>query len=376
MYQVFISFKNLDSEKNATADSKLAESLFQCLTNKGIKTFYSNYTLETMGISQYKNAIDDALDQCCILIVVGTSIENIESKWVRYEWDSFYNDILSGLKPKGHVFSYVDGINTNSLPRTLRQQQSFNTKSHTSEDVCSYIINCLSNNNCSKDNLPLYDDHKSFETIIDCEEKYYTCSLNDLYKYDLSLEQVKSEIKEHISSSTHNCASSNIDKNFELMMYNKETSRIIIDSFNNIVGYWCLIALNKDTYDLAIKGKLDEELILLENTEQIDFSGIYYGYFLLFGTVQKYRTSKTIRLVYESFAQQLTLLAKTGIFFREFCTVSETFSADSVNKKMGFSYLCPHSNGGKVFKLDLTNITDNSFWNKYGTLIELYKHFV
>ena len=40
-YQVFISFKNSD-ENGYTEDRKIAEDLYQYLTAKGIKTFYSN----------------------------------------------------------------------------------------------------------------------------------------------------------------------------------------------------------------------------------------------------------------------------------------------------------------------------------------------
>ena len=40
-YQVFISFKNSD-ENGYTEDRQLADALYQYLTAKGIKTFYSN----------------------------------------------------------------------------------------------------------------------------------------------------------------------------------------------------------------------------------------------------------------------------------------------------------------------------------------------
>ena len=46
----------------------------------------------------------------------------MESSWVRYEWDGFFNDVLSGQK-EGHLFSYIDDMSPSDLPRTLRQLQ-------------------------------------------------------------------------------------------------------------------------------------------------------------------------------------------------------------------------------------------------------------
>ena len=72
--------------------------------------FLSNVSLERLGISEYKKAIDDALDVAQVLVAVGTSRDNLVWRWVRYEWDSFFNDILSGVQPSGRIFSYVNEL--------------------------------------------------------------------------------------------------------------------------------------------------------------------------------------------------------------------------------------------------------------------------
>jgi len=51
-----------------------------------------------------------------MLVAVGTSTENLNSEWVRYEWDGFYNDILSKKKPGGKVFAYISGLRPAELP--------------------------------------------------------------------------------------------------------------------------------------------------------------------------------------------------------------------------------------------------------------------
>ena len=49
--------------------------------------------------------------------------EYLESSWVRYERDSFFNDILSGVKRRA-LLSYLDGVDVKTLPRTLRQTEA------------------------------------------------------------------------------------------------------------------------------------------------------------------------------------------------------------------------------------------------------------
>lgn len=104
----------------------------------------SNVSLESLGISEYKKAIDDALDVAKILVAVGTSRENLEWRWVRYEWDSFFNDILSGVKPTGRVFAYVEGVRILDLPRSLRQAQTFIHEDDSLETLSNFITNALS----------------------------------------------------------------------------------------------------------------------------------------------------------------------------------------------------------------------------------------
>jgi hypothetical protein len=121
---IFISFKHLDSKGNKTRDSLIAEELFHYLRRSGLKVFFSNLSLETLGRSQFRQMIDNALDHSKILIVVGTTKGNIESKWVRYEWESFDTDILSGVNETGEIFSYLSNITPRELPRPMRNRQS------------------------------------------------------------------------------------------------------------------------------------------------------------------------------------------------------------------------------------------------------------
>jgi hypothetical protein len=77
-------------------------------------------------------------------VAVGTSIDNLTSEWVRYEWDSFYNDILSRRKPRGRVFSYISSnVDINFLPRTLRENQTIVHQPGALSVLSNFIVNAL-----------------------------------------------------------------------------------------------------------------------------------------------------------------------------------------------------------------------------------------
>jgi hypothetical protein len=142
-YEVFISFKNLSPDGTPTRDSVIARQVYDFLEGKGLSVFLSNVSLERLGISEYKKAIDDALDVARVLVAVGTSREHLEWRWVRYEWDSFFNDILSGFKPSARVFVYIEGVRMLELPRSLRQAQTFVNEAGAMEALFNFISNAL-----------------------------------------------------------------------------------------------------------------------------------------------------------------------------------------------------------------------------------------
>jgi hypothetical protein len=142
-YDVFISFKNLDENGKPTQDSVLAKEVYEYLASRGLRVFFSNASLEKLGVSSYKKAIDDALDESRILVAVGTSRESLDSQWVRYEWDSFFSDILSNVKPDGRVFTYAEAIDIRSLPRALRQSQTFQRSQDSLERLYNFISSAL-----------------------------------------------------------------------------------------------------------------------------------------------------------------------------------------------------------------------------------------
>src|SRR3972149_247604 len=146
-WEIFISAKKLDDNGNLTRDNMIADELYDFMQDKGFSVFLSNRSLEKLGVSDYKKSIDDALDKSSCLVAVGTSAKNLHRSWVRYEWDSFLNDVLSGVKPKGKIFVYVEDVPINELPRPLRQSQVFiHNNIGEMERLYNFINNSLSAN--------------------------------------------------------------------------------------------------------------------------------------------------------------------------------------------------------------------------------------
>ncbi len=87
-YDVFISFKHTDNGV-VTSDSHVAEQLFYALKDAGFRVFFSEAELSSTGESEYMAAIDTALQEARILIIVASEARFIQSGWVAQEWLSF-----------------------------------------------------------------------------------------------------------------------------------------------------------------------------------------------------------------------------------------------------------------------------------------------
>jgi hypothetical protein len=113
-YQVFISYKS--------EDAQIAQWVYEHLKND-YSVFCSVRSLARLGESDYASAIDAALESASCLILIGTRPENFDSAWVGYEWKSFLNEIRSGRKPQGHLFTFAGGVTVDQLPYALRSMQ-------------------------------------------------------------------------------------------------------------------------------------------------------------------------------------------------------------------------------------------------------------
>jgi hypothetical protein len=113
--EVFITFNS--------ADMLEARGLYDYLTARGHKVFFSAVSLAMLGEYDYCAAIDKALNKATCLIVFGTRPEHLDSGWVGYEWRSFLAEIHSARKPQGKIFTMVSEMKIEDLPYGLRNVQ-------------------------------------------------------------------------------------------------------------------------------------------------------------------------------------------------------------------------------------------------------------
>lgn len=141
--EVFISFKNSDAFGQPTQDRNVAGALYEELSARGIPTFQSNYSLLALGESAYKKSIDSALDATKVLVVVASSLEYLNSEWVKYEWEGFHHDILSGTNPGAQIIPYFGAFSHEETPRSLRNFETFHIGTNQVSEVADFVQSVL-----------------------------------------------------------------------------------------------------------------------------------------------------------------------------------------------------------------------------------------
>ncbi len=122
-YDVFICYKETDAQGNRTKDSMLAQDIYYQLTEQGRRVFFARITLEDVAGAQYEPYIFAALNSAKVMIVVGTTAENLSAVWVKNEWSRFLS-----LMKKDHgklLLPCYRDMDPYDLPEQLSVLQSY-----------------------------------------------------------------------------------------------------------------------------------------------------------------------------------------------------------------------------------------------------------
>lgn len=122
-YDVFICYKESDTNGDRTKDSLLAQDIYYQLTEQGRKVFFARITLEDVAGTQYEPYIFAALNSAKVMIVVGTKAEYLNAVWVKNEWSRF----LAMMKKDRHKLllpCYRD-MDPYDMPEALSVLQSY-----------------------------------------------------------------------------------------------------------------------------------------------------------------------------------------------------------------------------------------------------------
>lgn len=405
-YDVFISYKNT-VDGVPTEDSVMARELYEALDEAGIRTFFAGKSLVELGTSRYKRKIDDALDECSILIVVGTSKENMNSEWVEYEWDGFQDDILSGDR-EGEIFSYIKNMKRQELPRGLRKHQFFQREKDTLESIVEYVKNAMAR--LKKDEVAAQE--KSIATIPEKAADTGTSKLlqfaNKISVGKGSGEYVNPYISEDMTEliakkfdtleeyDAETCMMCGLEpvvyevflaqkiarindpescvKAFDILDETMNSWHVFLNEEHQVVAYWIFIALEEEAYERIKTGQVDEKDISLEDVQFIDMPGRYKGYLLLAGTIKELRTPRVVKALYSSWIRYVQTLAEEGIFFDEIATMVASAAGNSSLKNIGMKKYAQYVSGGNMYKYDMKKIQEISYLKKeFPQLVELYR---
>jgi hypothetical protein len=154
IFTVFLSRKS--------SDAKMAKTIYDYLSEHKISVFDSDISLDVLGKSEYQSTIDTVLEKAEHLIVIGSSIENITSSWVRTEWETFENEKRSGRK-KGNILVIISKkIKIENLPLALRQKQVLIFEEKNYDRLLPYLGGLIPNPDIQPTKLSFYSKYKHF----------------------------------------------------------------------------------------------------------------------------------------------------------------------------------------------------------------------
>ena len=88
-YDIFICYKETAEDGDRTLDSVLAQDVYDALTDKGYRVFFSRITLEDKLGMEYEPYIFAALNSAKIMLAFGTDYEYFNAVWVKNEWSRY-----------------------------------------------------------------------------------------------------------------------------------------------------------------------------------------------------------------------------------------------------------------------------------------------
>ena len=121
-YDIFICYKETDETGQRTLDSVLAQDLYDALTEKGYRVFFSRITLEDKLGQEYEPYIFAALNSARVMLAVGTDYEYYNAPWVKNEWSRYLQLIAAGQK-KSLIPCYKN-IDAYDMPKEFAKLQA------------------------------------------------------------------------------------------------------------------------------------------------------------------------------------------------------------------------------------------------------------
>jgi len=121
-YDIFICYKETAEDGQRTLDSVIAQDVYDALTEKGYRVFFSRISLEDKLGTEYEPYIFAALNSAKVMLAFGTAYEYFNAVWVKNEWSRFLALIASGQKKT--LIPCYKGIDAYDMPKEFARLQA------------------------------------------------------------------------------------------------------------------------------------------------------------------------------------------------------------------------------------------------------------
>ena len=121
-YDIFICYTETAEDGQRTVDSVIAQDVYDALTEKGYRVFFSRISLEDKLGTEYEPYIFAALHSAKIMLAFGTDYEYYNAVWVKNEW-SRYLQLMTKDKSK-HLIPCYKGIDAYDMPKEFAKLQA------------------------------------------------------------------------------------------------------------------------------------------------------------------------------------------------------------------------------------------------------------
>lgn len=121
-YDIFICYKETADDGDRTIDSVMAQDVYEVLTDKGYRVFFSRISLEDKLGTEYEPYIFAALNSAKVMLAFGTSYDYYNAVWVKNEW-SRYIKLMAKDKEKHLIPCYKD-IDAYDIPKEFKHLQA------------------------------------------------------------------------------------------------------------------------------------------------------------------------------------------------------------------------------------------------------------
>lgn len=121
-YDIFICYKETDENGGRTIDSVIAQDVYDALTEKGYRVFFSRISLEDKLGTEYEPYIFAALNSAKVMLAFGTDFEYFNAVWVKNEWSRFLALMAAGQKKT--LIPCYKNLDAYDMPKEFQRLQA------------------------------------------------------------------------------------------------------------------------------------------------------------------------------------------------------------------------------------------------------------